>query len=330
MDFALLKRITVQDVVADKRILVEAEASESIGACLDLFTRFDILSLPVYAHDLRSGVGGGRRFVATVSVIDIALFLSENANDVKRSLLRPVKDLLCKTYESEQSLYHVVYPDTSVLEACKVMREGVHRLIVPEKSMGSNGNFVKGSVFDESFCRMLTQTDVLKTVAEHWSAYEDLASRKISDCHMIHRPVEGVNSDDKIRDAFRHMLLEGHSAVPVIRKGSLCGTLSASDIRVLGSDLHRLAALLPSASVQDFLDNIHGKEPAVTVVCFPNDSYRTVVDRMLSCRVHRLWVVGGKSGHVLDGVVSMTDAIRVLYAAHHHHPAANTRSHSSI
>ena len=136
--------------------------------------------------------------------------------------------------------------------------------------------------------------------------------------------------------AFALMLNASVSAVGVTTSldavSPLVGSLSVSDIRALRTAADFADLTLP---VSQFLSCQYGGQafPAgddvadalqrmeVTsqgtsnklwlVSCTPEDSLLTVIDKMVTCGVHRVWVVDRPSG-VARGVVTMSDILQLL------------------
>eukprot|EP00456_Euglypha_rotunda_P003329 TRINITY_DN10582_c0_g1_i3.p1 TRINITY_DN10582_c0_g1~~TRINITY_DN10582_c0_g1_i3.p1 ORF type:complete len:138 (-),score=14.62 TRINITY_DN10582_c0_g1_i3:19-432(-) len=102
-----------------------------------------------------------------------------------------------------------------------------------------------------------------------------------------------------------------YSALPVTdsTSGALVDTLSASDFRGVRQDSLRLLLL----TVPEFLKLSRAKPRQAllshkNVVCSPDEKFSTVMERIVTSGVHRLWIVGSNEAPL--GVISLTDVIR--------------------
>jgi hypothetical protein len=143
--------------------------------------------------------------------------------------------------------------------------------------------------------------------------------------------------------AYALMLNAGVSAVGVTTsldaESPLVGSLSVSDIRALRTAADFVELTLPVSQfltrqyggqafpagddvadamqrmeVTPQMQNDHSHETAPKlwlVSCTPEDSLLTVIDKMVTCGVHRVWVVDRPLG-VARGVVTMSDVLQLL------------------
>lgn len=98
-------RVTVGDIVAEKRHIIDVEASTSIGDVLNILKEQNILAIPVYGRQgswLGSGgvdlVSNHKQYIGIVSIIDILIFiLNGNPENI---LNHRIVDAIGSTLES--------------------------------------------------------------------------------------------------------------------------------------------------------------------------------------------------------------------------------------
>lgn len=89
----------------------------------------------------------------------------------------------------------------------------------------------------------------------------------------------------------------------------MIGTFSATDLKACR--LLELQAWLPLSALE-FTEKVSGNERE-TVSCTEEASMEEAIEKVVTRRVHRVWVVNHQG--LLKGVVSLTDIIRSIRAA---------------
>lgn len=158
-------------------------------------------------------------------------------------------------------------PVQAVLEA---FSKGVHRALV-------NADGVR---------RLLTQTDVLRWVSIN-TAFEQFTKKTLDELGLAHGEVISVPDTASALDAFRKASQNEVSAIAVVdhHNKRLMGNLSCSDIRSLDG----CCAWKLSKNVVSFLVEVHPSS-LNPIVVHKGDSLKYALFKMLSLKIHRVWV----------------------------------------
>lgn len=312
------------DLVSDKSTLIDLPATATVEQALCVLEVYDILSLPVYVSPA-NGIGtggfemivGAKRYLGIISVVDLVAYLfpvlQQGTSSLAERLTAPVTSALGSSGTNESNSLWVKTEQTSLLVILDLLSQGVHRALVS---------------FGGSSCKLVTQTDVVKyllrqpqtgTVAGLRPALLNVPLRE----HRIKEVVTGdplprlvyVNEDSPLVEALHLMLQSKVTAAPVVDRssGRLLSQLSMSDLR--GFNAAKATALVQLGqlvSVGDFLRDLHNGALPVPLSCAPEENLGDVLASMLRSRVHRAWYTDDKK--VLDGVLSYTDIIAMVYA----------------
>jgi len=179
---------------------------------------------------------------------------------------------------------------------------------------------------------VISQSDICTFLL--WQARQgslgELPSRTVASLGWVRDDVVCVPSNMPAIAAFAVMLNRGVSAAGVTSSldpgARLIGSISVSDIRTLRepSDFDAFALPVdeflsqqyggvpfPKTDIMQTLDMDASKPLLWLVSCFPNDSLMKVLDQMVTCGVHRCWIVDQTSGSP-RGVVTCSDILQLL------------------
>ena len=187
---------------------------------------------------------------------------------------------------------------------------------------------------------IVSQSDIISFLLYHARAGKlgDLAGASVASLGWLRGAVCVPASMPTIA-AFALMLNRSVSAVGITasldEQAPLVGSLSVSDVRALrtAADFQDLALPVAqflsrqydgeafpatdsdvAAALQrmEVTSPARGGSPKLWLVsCYPEDSLTTVLDKMVTCGVHRVWVVHRLTGVAL-GVVTMSDVLQLL------------------
>jgi len=150
--------------------------------------------------------------------------------------------------------------------------------------------------------RMLTQTDVLRWIATN-HAFAPIVNMSLTELGLTQGKVITASDSFTALEAFRVAAQNEVGGVAIVDKHRrLMANLSGSDLRGLDCDFVNHV----EKPVTRFLAELH---PASLnpVVCHKGDSLKYVLFKMLSLRIHRVWLIDAQ--HVPIGVVTMSDVL---------------------
>ncbi|KAI4325248.1 hypothetical protein MLD38_030662 [Melastoma candidum] len=299
----------------------------------------------IMESDERTGAAR-KQYIGIVTMLDILAHIGggggvyedvDDEKDLHRKMAAPVTAVIGHCIEG-LSLW-TLSPNTSVLESMELLSKGIHRVLVPLDCNGHDAQQIHGAEVEESshLYRLLTQTDVVKFLEQHSLEMGSVTARSVRDLRAVNRQVFAITDKTKLVDAIRCMRAGLINAVPIVaseehetdhslliegRGRKILGTFSATDLR--GCHLSTLKTWLPISAL-DFTEKIsksplyppsgEGPRPREPVTCTDESSLAEVMERAMAKHVHRVWVVEDDDQGLLDGVVSLTDMIRVVRVA---------------
>jgi len=293
-----LKQLTVGNILPSKAKRSELDEliyitdKTTLEQCLDLLVKKSILAVPVFDTE-------EKKFCGILDMYEIMSFIAfaswdPNVNDVnlqefvsKTEMEQPAQDLLgtsgVEASDNINSLW--IQPATAgVKETIELMGKGVYRILV--------------DIGNDKF-KILTQSDLARFFLEHWEkfSFKDAA---VGDTFK-EKPVHKITSTQSALRGFQSIRLHEVNALAVIDdNGKLVGTLSGSDLRGLSHD-KVTNVMLP---VAEFLKLQH-QTSTVPVTCKSTDTIKSVVERLVAEKVHRVWMVD-ENQHP-KGVISLSD-----------------------
>ncbi|KAK1422446.1 hypothetical protein QVD17_25566 [Tagetes erecta] len=338
----------VKELVSDNRRLVEVPYTATLAHTLNTLVANQVVAVPVAAppgHWI--GAGGSmilesdkhtgavrKHYIGMVTMLDILSHIAgdkleggEEVENMEERMSVSVSSVIGHCLES-LSLW-TLNPSTSILDCMEVFSKGIHRALVP---LDSNMENVAGVELVESAStyRMLTQMDLMRFLKGKESELRHVFDLTLSELSVVVEPIFGVTGHTKVIDAVKSMRAGSLNAVPIVEstnpatedhsqlvngKGrKVIGTFSATDLR--GCPVSQLQSFLP-ASVMEYTTsllsvsaNMAGSSPRELVTCYNESRLGEVVDKLVVNHVHRVWVVDCNG--LLDGLVSLTDIIRVI------------------
>ncbi|TPX46007.1 hypothetical protein SeMB42_g03841 [Synchytrium endobioticum] len=321
------------------RELVSISVDASVGDALKMFTRHNLLAMPVYGQSHHSLPSGHKQYLGIVSILDIVMFVTYVASETDQQpttviqtdkapdFPRPnplhqadtlesisIRSVLGKSSESE-SLW-TAKPNDRLGDAIEPLGKGIHRLLVPMPISETAGYHV------------LTQTDVTRFIINHVDEDPQLKQRvsmSLVDLGLCTpKNLLWVDPSIPLIDALKGMASWGVNAIPVVsgkqNSQRLLGTLSVSDLRMLPPrvDLYELIEEMKKLTVFEFLERVRSGEVGSNggVVVKKNDTLLHVATLIVNSHVHRAWIVDD-SGRVPIGVVTFSDIMRTILQTSH-------------
>ncbi|XP_042496748.1 SNF1-related protein kinase regulatory subunit gamma-like PV42a [Macadamia integrifolia] len=343
-----LREKKVQDLMLEKRRLVEVPYTASLADTLNALVANRVSAVPVAAPPGQYiGAGGSmimesdkitgavrKHFIGMVTMLDVIAYIAEQLSedpdqsfDLDKRMSVPVSSIIGHSLES--LCLWTLNPNTSLLDCMEVFCRGIHRALVPVEGHAENITGVELAESATSY-RMLTQMDILRFFKANAAEMEEILSRPVGELGAIALYVFGVTYRTKAIDAIKCMATASLQAVPIVEasedpqedrrqlidgKGrKLIGTFSATDLRECPVSL--LQSWLP-LDVMEFTEKLStarvgpsGHSSRELVTCYSETSLGKVNEMAVNGHVHRVWVVDEQGS--LIGIVSLTDILRMI------------------
>jgi len=194
---------------------------------------------------------------------------------------------------SKRNPFCPIFKSASLHDALQLVRQtGVHRMPVLDGQMLWN---------------ILTELDIVGHVTKNLSSFGNFGEKTLSDLGLGKKEVVTVYSDTSALDSFRLMIEKRISGVAIIdrEEGTLFSNLSAGDIKLIAGETLFTKLF---KSVKEFVQDIRSttNEAQCPIVCVhPDAKMKDVMNRLVSTRMHRLYVVDENQRPL--GVVSLGD-----------------------
>ena len=296
--------------VATQRPLYMTLSNNKIDDVIGDLVRSNITALPVWNKDKKQFVGEVDSFDILDAVVfpkdssDVGIVDSYGDGTVQDLLYLKYLPLLAQEHVDGQGML-VFEPTESVLTVSRALGFR-HRCLVRQEHASVNLQH-----------RMITQSDLVNFLFTHRSKLnakqQALMGTRLDNCGLANpagsRAVVTIKEDVSAAAAFRLLKNEKVSAVAVVNQnGEIVGNISASNIRGTDPRLVIEALRLP---VIKFLEATGRRFHPVTTTAI--DSLESVVQKVVSARIHRVWVVNSAQEPI--GVVALSDILRVITEA---------------
>jgi len=196
-------------------------------------------------------------------------------------LHHPIEDLPDR---SDNDLFAAVVEEESALRLLKLYGLGVHRVALID---------MEGNVRT-----IIAQSDLIRFLNNSKHLLGGVANKTVKELGLVKSgELIVINSEQTAISAFKTLVEHNISAAPIVNsQGSLAGTLSVSDLRVLRQE--PISSLLQS--VRDYKEEVKFGN----VVCSPNDTLADVLTLLANKQLHRVWVIDEDNAPV--SVISLT------------------------
>jgi len=310
---SVLSNTPLADLVFDKKGLWKVESNDSIEQVLQFLKEHQIQGAPVW-DDQKSQYVGMIDTWDIMSSFAVGTYFSDNVN-----VEYPSKQLLNTDFFKEMTVakllsmnertrvIHGFEPTDTLQSLLKPMGEmGVHRCLVSQRDD-----------IDRHHCwKMISRTDLIKFIVKHEKDFGALLNTFVDELGLgfetsfqsAPSKVLTCKPTDVALSVYQKMYQPRMSAMAIVdNEGKLIGTFSASDLK--GITVDKLHTLL--LSVTDFLRAMNeGQYIPKPVTCHPKSYIKTVLEKAIAAKVHRVWVVNSSLQPV--GVVSYSDIISAL------------------
>lgn len=290
----------VLDAVSDRKPVVQVSATDNFLVCLWQLQKHNVSSCPVWSeaqHD----------YIGMCDMLDLATFALVTFEDRKilyeQELLQYATGELVKPEYTAEAFCNMstrnrwapVTRSTPVAELLRLLgaASGLHRVCVVDEHRKVVG--------------IVSQTDLASYIMLRPAAFRDrLAEQAVGPWAV--KPTVSVGPATEAAKAFEMLIDEKVSALPVLdESGRLITSFSGSDLK--GAETGQLFKTLQS-SVVNFLKTAElrmrpGQAGRRVLTCRVGEGLFDVMGRLVTHRVHRMWVVNDKG--VCIGVVAFGD-----------------------
>eukprot|EP01133_Synstelium_polycarpum_P007895 gene7895-9269_t len=208
-------------------------------------------------------------------------------------------------FPTKENRYHPITADYSLFSVVESMARDPHAHHIP----------ILDNMLDRHLVSIITQSQLVKFVYDNLSL---LGSRKdllIKNMHGLTSEVITVPSTMLAIDAFKLMDEKNISGLGVVNEsGQLIDTLSTRDLKGMATDGSLFWKLY--RPVSGFLDYIKRDpstiRPRHTLFCIKDDTFESVLTKIYTNQVHRIFIVDHTDSRKPIGVISLGDLLRQL------------------
>eukprot|EP00026_Physarum_polycephalum_P011375 Phypoly_transcript_11594.p1 GENE.Phypoly_transcript_11594~~Phypoly_transcript_11594.p1 ORF type:complete len:354 (+),score=33.19 Phypoly_transcript_11594:11-1072(+) len=291
-----------QDVVVPFKSLVQVRATDTIRSVLWCLIKNKIDCVPVFND-------ATRKYVGFVNMFDLVLYISNNAGSavLKPDFFQvfkrqPFGDAPISKITSAQNKDH-----------CSTVSESSALNSVFELTVSANLPRVP-VMNKQKVVGMISQSRIAQYLSQNKDKFSDLASLTISQLQLSGADnVYTVEENTPSVNAFAYMAEKGVRGLAVVNKdGQFVDAINSYDTKGLVhgdvfSDLRQ--PVLRYLSKSRILLN-RNLEP---VVCTPEDTLATMLDKMAQEKVYRVFVIDENKKPV--SVVSLRDILKVMHSS---------------
>lgn len=298
---AFINQATTQDLVVPVKSLVQVRATDTVRSVLWCMIKNKVSCVPVYNES-------ARKYVGFVDMFDLVLYIANAAGpavtkpDFFQVFKRqPFGDAQISKVTAVQSRDHSsTVSDSSPLSSVFELTVSANLPRVPVMS--------KHKVH-----AMVSQASIAQYLSQNKDKFAQLAAFTIGQLELTGADnVYTVEEDTLSANAFAYMAEKGVRGLAVVNKdGQFVDAINSFDTKglVLGdvfSDLRQpVLRYLSKARI------LLGKNLA-PVVCTPEDTLATLIDKMAQERVHRIFVLDADKKPL--SVISLRDILKVMHS----------------
>jgi len=303
----ILESTKVKEIVDFNQKIITIPFKSTIKEAMEILSINNILSAPV-----ESQMKG--KYLGFIDTLDILAYVMKVYNEEKTPIDGPKLQIWCQDLHkleikgkeffnhivsdvidlSNRNAFRCIEADSFISELLLLFREGIHRAAILEKG---------------SIVGIVSQSNVIQFLAKNVQYYGMIAQTPIQDINLgFHNQMITIKSDARAIHAFHQIYSNGISGMAIVDKEDvLLANLSASDLKGLNEENFNIL-LLP---VLDFLKKKH-EHLKLPFTVLPSTTFEMVILKFFATRAHRLWVVDSLETFRVQGVISLTDVMKLL------------------
>jgi len=307
----VMSKIKVERLLPKGRKVITINRNDSLPEAFKQIVENNVLSLPVLNQN--------GKYYGIIEILDVVRFVADLFSDLSTTRYIDLESLL----SSESKFSKAKVSDVAKFPRTLTNWNKLHplskgySLLVAWETL-SLGGIHRVPILDENnnLCDIITQSMLIDFLWQNIEKIGNLANLKIED--MKTTPVMNVisiSSTTKTVIAFREMVRKQVNAVAVVDANEkLVDNLSLRDLRGIRPDVQYFWRLW--SSVTDFKEKVKNEFPNQTpnkvIYALPSDTLYSVVEKMVTYHIHRVFVVDSVSSMKPTAVISQTDILREI------------------
>jgi len=304
----ILQRTKVGDLISESKKIIHVLVKETLKSAMEKLVENKVSSLPIYSPSKH-------RYVGFIDYLDLLTHVqneltAHELNSSSKTLVDTLADpKFCNTTvetvagrSKHPHPYLPVDQNAPLVRAIEIMlKNRTPRVPV----IDADGNLVT----------ILTESGIVQFLRRNLHQLKE-AHQTVADLRLTNTAIHPVPVGEKARAAFSTMYDLGLVSVPIVddkEHNSLVGNISASDLKVIGTEANLLVTLeLPVQLFLKLTTDKGGNRPPIHVR--ETDTLQQVITTFVDSRVHNIYVVE-KDMH-LKGVIGLRDVLLALVLAH--------------
>jgi len=233
--------------------------------------------------------------LSSTRLIDLEnMFVSE-----KKFVLATVKDIIRSPF-SRKKAYKTLHTGFSLITAWEILARGGSRIVV----LGETDEVVD----------IITPSMLVDFLWQNIEKIGKVAQRQVKDFKIETELLVSVKNSTKTIVAFRQMVRTETSGIAIVDDhGKIIDNLSARDLRGIHTDANVFWRLW--STVSEFKKRIREEDPKTPhglIYVLPTDTLYTVVEKMATLHVHRIYVIDNIQSCQPQRVITQTDILREI------------------
>jgi len=309
-DFILiLAKTKVQRLLPKGRDIFVCERGESLPAVFEKMVQRNVLSMPVLTQegkyhgffdmlDVVRQVTTLFTDIAAAQLVDVQRLFETEARFSQTEVHQAMRWPLTK-----KNPYHPILRGFSLFAAWELLAlAGVHRVPVVDS--------------DDQIVDIITQSMLIDFLWQNLEAIGTAAKSPVSDITSTFQQVVTISSQSKAIIGFQTMLQHVVSGLAVVdESGRLVDNLSLRDLKGIRPDVQIFWRLW--TPISEFKDKVREefpshKIPTKPVVAIESDPISSILEKMATQHLHRVFVVDSLESMKPMRVITQTDILRAV------------------
>lgn len=312
-DFILLTvKLQVEQLRPKQSKIITVKREDTLHTLFNLLTDNNIFSCPVLNNK-----GKYFGFVDMKDIVIYAKSLFPLKADIRRLVqkeskfaLTPVRQVMTHPVR-KQTPFHPHRMGTSLFSAWELLaKEGLHRIPVINH--------------DEEITDIITQSMLIDFLWQNIETITSAADMKISKMETPVIDFKTITENDKAIEAFHDMANSHVSGLGVLdTNGKLVDVIALRDLKLCAWEVDHFENLYDT--VRTYKDNLRilfpSEAPTKPSVVVENDTLYTVVEKMATEHIHRVFVVDSVRSMKPIRVITQTDVLHQILKTEPIYPA---------
>jgi len=286
--------------------LVIVDSDTSVVDALKILSEHRILSAPVYDAKLKQYLG----MIAMNDIVSHIVNTVVGAQKLGEGFERALEEYSTIAHATSAKItdlsscnpFVAVAVESNLQDVIEILcRDHVHRVCV----IDSKGNLVN----------IITQSAILNFVEKNLSKFpREILQKSVKELGIGHSPVITVDACESTATAFKILVDNHFSAIPVINRAigeGMIANISVRDARRVAARPQDIYAL--HDTVLHFVNSLQDdplQEMNPSIVCHEKDTLEMLIHKLCATRIHRIYVVDEHMRPI--SVISLVSVLRGL------------------